>query len=61
MTSSAPKEDRGAPHLDAARAAETERIRRIRADAQRPMSVNLADTIALSHQLLEIAGSARRP
>lgn len=36
------------------------RIRRLRADAARPMSVNLAEGIALSHKLMRFAGSARR-
>ena len=45
---------------DAARAAEEVRIRRLREDAKRPMSVNLAETISLSHQLIEMAGAARR-
>jgi len=44
----------------AAAQAEAIRRRRLRADAQRPMSVNLAETIALSHQLLQFAGAARR-
>jgi hypothetical protein len=46
---------------DAATAAESVRVRRLREDAQRPMSVNLAETIALSHALIQIAGSARLP
>jgi hypothetical protein len=45
---------------DAAAQAEDVRLSRLRKDAQRPMSVNLAETIALSHQLLEFAGAARR-
>lgn len=44
----------------AAEAAEAVRLQRLRKDAERPMSVNLAETIALSHQLLEFAGAARR-
>ena len=36
------------------------RRRRIQADAARPMSVNLAETIALSHRLATIAGAARK-
>jgi hypothetical protein len=35
------------------------RIRRLRADAQRPMTVNLAEGIALSHKLLSFTGAAR--
>ncbi|HET8565788.1 MAG TPA: hypothetical protein VFL77_04860 [Solirubrobacterales bacterium] len=40
--------------------AEQVRVRRLREDAQRPISVNLAETIALSHKLLRFAGTARR-
>lgn len=39
---------------DAAAEAEAVRIRRLREDAQRPISVNLAETIALSHALLKM-------
>lgn len=38
---------------------EAERIRRLREDARRPLSVNLAETIALSHELMKFAGSAK--
>lgn len=44
----------------AARAAEEVRAIRLREDARRPLSVNLAETIALSHTLLQIAGVAGR-
>jgi hypothetical protein len=40
--------------------AEATRVRRLRADAQRPISVNLAEGIALSHKLMGFAGTARR-
>jgi hypothetical protein len=40
--------------------AEAVRVQRLREDAQRPMSVNLAETIALSHKLMRFAGSAKR-
>lgn len=43
-----------------AQAAEAVRLQRIREDALRPHSVNLAETIALSHKLMRIAGSARK-
>jgi hypothetical protein len=43
----------------AAQQAEAVRLQRLREDAQRPMSVNLAETIALSHKLLQFAGAAR--
>jgi hypothetical protein len=39
--------------------AEAVRVQRLRLDAARPMSVNIAETIALSHKLLHFAGSAR--
>jgi hypothetical protein len=35
------------------------RIRRLREDARRPMSTNLAEGIALSHALLRFVGVAR--
>lgn len=50
----------GKPSKDAAAEAEAIRLHRLREDAQRPMSVNLAETIALSHKLLEFAGVARK-
>lgn len=45
---------------DAAAEAEAVRIRRLREDARRPISVNLAETIALSHALLKMADAAQR-
>jgi hypothetical protein len=50
----------GQASKDPAAAAEAVRVRRLREDAQRPMSVNLAETIALSHALLKMAASAQR-
>jgi hypothetical protein len=44
---------------DAAAAAEAVRLQRLREDAKRPMSVNLAEGIALSHQLMRFTGAAR--
>jgi hypothetical protein len=44
----------------AAEAAEAVRLKRLREDARRPISVNLAETIALSHALLKMADSAQR-
>jgi hypothetical protein len=35
-------------------------LQRLRKDAERPMSVNLAEGIALSHQLMRFTGAARR-
>lgn len=48
------------PSKNAAAEAEAVRLHRLREDAQRPISVNLAETIALSHALLEMADAARR-
>lgn len=42
----------------AAAKAQAVRVQRIREDAQRPMSVNLAEGIALSHKLLRFTGAA---
>jgi hypothetical protein len=47
------------PSQDAAAKAEAVRVSRLREDARRPISVNLAETIALSHALLKMADSAR--
>jgi hypothetical protein len=38
--------------------AEALRVQRLREDAQRPLSVNLAEGIALSHKLLRFTGAA---
>ena len=43
-----------------AEAAEAVRIRRLREDAKRPISVNLAETIALSHALVKMADASKR-
>jgi hypothetical protein len=43
----------------AAAANEAARRRRLREDARRPLSVNLAEGIALSHKLMRFAGTAR--
>jgi hypothetical protein len=50
----------GAAANDAAAEAEAVRRQRLREDAKRPMSVNLAETIELSHALLKMAASAQR-
>lgn len=47
------------PHSPAA-ANEATQQRRLREDAARPLSVNLAETIALSHALIRMAGAAKR-
>lgn len=49
----------GAASKDAAAEAEAVRRQRLREDAKRPMSVNLAEGIALSHQLMRFTGAAR--
>ncbi|HEX5525955.1 MAG TPA: hypothetical protein VFX44_02015 [Solirubrobacterales bacterium] len=53
-------EHREQKSLSPAEATETVRRQRIRADAQRPISVNLAEGIALSHKLMRFAGAARK-
>lgn len=40
--------------------AEAVRVQRLREDARRPISVNLAEGIALSHKLMRFAGTARK-
>jgi len=45
---------------DAATVAEEVRLKRLREDARRPMSVNLAEGIDLSHQLMRFTGAAHR-
>ena len=45
---------------NAAQRNEAERLRRLREDARRPLSVNLAEGIALSHQLMSFVGTARK-
>lgn len=42
-----------------AEAAEAVRVRRLREDARRSISVNLAEGIALSHKLMRFTGAAR--
>jgi hypothetical protein len=44
----------------AAETADAVRVKRLREDARRPISVNLAETIALSHALLKMADATRR-
>lgn len=43
----------------AAAIAEAIRVQRLRDDARRPMSINLAEGIALSHKLMQFVGAAR--
>ncbi len=40
--------------------AEAVRIQALRENARRPLSVNLAEGIALSHKLLRFTGAARK-
>ena len=42
-----------------AETADAVRVRRLREDARRPISVNLAEGIALSHKLMRFTGAAR--
>lgn len=51
-----PRKDESA----AAAIAESLRLRRLREDARRPLGVNLAEGIALSHKLMQFTGAARR-
>lgn len=51
---------RTAKERSSAAAAEAVRVRRLREDARRPLSVNLAETIALSHELIKTAEAAKR-
>jgi hypothetical protein len=44
----------------AAAKAEAMRVQRLREDAQRSLSTNLAEGIALSHKLMEFTGAARK-
>jgi hypothetical protein len=46
--------------VSARAAAEAVRVRRLREDAQRPASVNLAEGIALSHKLMRFTGAAHQ-
>ena len=51
--------DEAATHKAIGSAAnEAVRVRRLREDARRPISVNLAEGIALSHQLMRFTGAA---
>jgi len=45
--------------LSSAEAADAVRVPRLREDARRPTSVNLAEGIALSHKLMRFTGAAR--
>lgn len=51
-------EQRQKTNAQAAADAEAVRIQRLREDAQRSLSVNLAEGIALSHKLLRFTGAA---
>jgi hypothetical protein len=50
--------DQAIPKSTGPAANEAERVRRIQEDARRPISVNLAEGIALSHKLMRFTGSA---
>ncbi|HEX6455150.1 MAG TPA: hypothetical protein VF009_01380 [Solirubrobacterales bacterium] len=51
--------DRPKASEQAATKTEAVRVQRLREDARRPMSVNLAEGIALSHKLMRFTGAAR--
>jgi len=55
----APIQQSGETPKGPAATAEAVRVRRLRDDARRPMSVNLAEGIALSHKLMQFVGTAR--
>lgn len=44
----------------AAAKAEAVRVQRLRQDAQRSLSANLSEGIALSHKLMQFTGAARK-
>ena len=50
------------PHKAASAAVQAEavRVQRLREDAQRSLSANLAEGIALSHKLMQFTGAARK-
>jgi hypothetical protein len=48
------------PEPSAAANAEAVRVQRLREDARRPLGVNLAEGIALSHKLMRFTGAARK-
>jgi hypothetical protein len=52
-----PKDEKAA---SSAARAEAIRVQRLREDARRPMSVNLAEGIALSHKLMRFSGAAHK-
>lgn len=52
-------EARKKSNLSPAEAAEAVRVRQLREDARRPLGVNLAEGIALSHKLMRFTGAAR--
>jgi hypothetical protein len=54
-----PVKERGKSTSPAAEKAESVRVQRLREDARRPISVNLAEGIALSHKLMRFTGAAR--
>lgn len=47
-------------NASAAEKVQAVRVQRIREDAKRPLSVNLAEAIELSHKLMQFTGAARR-
>ena len=55
-----PDTERVRPRTAAEEEMEADRVEQLRRDARRPLSVNLAETIELSHFVLSFAGSARR-
>jgi hypothetical protein len=56
----APIEQAGKSKKGPAAESEAVRVQRLQRDARRPMSVNLAEGIALSHRLIRFSGAARQ-
>jgi hypothetical protein len=52
-------EETDKPKASVAAQAEAVRLQRLREDAQRSLSTNLAEGIALSHMLMQFTGAAR--
>lgn len=47
-------------NASSAAASEAMRVQRLREDAQRPLSVNLAEGIALSHKLIRFSNTLQK-
>lgn len=54
------KQETSSQEATSAANAEAVRVQRLREDAQRSLSVNLAEGIALSHKLMRFTGAAQK-